>query len=420
LSALGPSPHLVSRLGGQLRGAPLLPGLVQLKISNLDAQASSLLPLLLHPYLESLDLSESALEKPHVLNVILPSLPLDVAGLKHLSLHQSGPGHKLPLSAIEIIPQFPSIESVEIASPGTMVPHDLLRKIASHSPLKKISLHIKFEAIPPLSATLNANTGFFPPRLNPGLKSVTITLQHDLGSPPDFLAQKATSLIILVNSFWFPWLFQFQSVKAIRIAPSPGHQAASLQFSSLASALANPAVEEVMVETESLSLLPGQQGDAGLRQIVDTVARPHALTFGGMNNRRRPVRTLVLPAKSPFPPSLQALSYVSTHAVGLERLALAIDSSLASFNATKIPSAAHHQSSLLRLEISDLRPATAAWSLMDHSHIALYLDRIFPNLESIKVYRDHSRVARQEEHWTFIEHLRKEKKVLRLYQEGKL
>ncbi|KAH6901877.1 hypothetical protein BKA70DRAFT_1435480 [Coprinopsis sp. MPI-PUGE-AT-0042] len=201
--------------GIQLRGLALLPGLLHLIISDLRFCAANLLPLILHPRLERLEILDTALAEPHILTVVLPSLPELTAGLKHLRIHKNDFGFRykshhrvlLPRSALEILKKFSAIESVEIRSPKTILApdlHEIFYSPDSKEPctIRQYQYSPQYES-PRGSASTGTDAGSFS-YANANLMSITLTFHHDRRCVPEFLAQKATSLIIVVSAGLFP------------------------------------------------------------------------------------------------------------------------------------------------------------------------------------------------------------------------
>ncbi|KAH6901870.1 hypothetical protein BKA70DRAFT_676373 [Coprinopsis sp. MPI-PUGE-AT-0042] len=125
-----------------------------------------------------------------------------------------------------------------------------------------------------------------------------------------------------------------------------------------------------------------------------------------------PLRTLILPSQSHYPLVLKDLEYISKKAIGLETLALAVNSSL---DTIKIPVEIATKSTIRTLKISDAR-YQANFAPMEYSKIAQFFDCIVPNLQSMEVHKDSRGVGgAHEEHWRLIEHLRQKEKLLRLF-----
>ncbi|KAH6901871.1 hypothetical protein BKA70DRAFT_1388294 [Coprinopsis sp. MPI-PUGE-AT-0042] len=123
------SGQLFTRLAKELAGLPLIPGLQEIIVNDLDVTASSLLPLLLTPSLQSLRIIGKALSRQHAQKSLFPSLAADAPRLRSLTLTHD-----------DI-----SLQSFELCFPGHIVEPDFMSSFIPTLPLlRDLKLDIAF------------------------------------------------------------------------------------------------------------------------------------------------------------------------------------------------------------------------------------------------------------------------------------
>ncbi|TFK20336.1 hypothetical protein FA15DRAFT_708205 [Coprinopsis marcescibilis] len=435
------SAHLIAMLAKRFKGGPFLPNLRSVFIQSLDATASALYPIMVPSLLETVDFHGTSLSSlfqvSYAYRSLIPNLPLDAPNLKNLVL-DGGAGTISSQLSLAFLSELKCLESLAILSPGTNLSNDAIIKIGQALPcLETLTLNIGT----PLAISCEA--GLFNPclfRSVPNAKALFPALET--------LHLKVTRTGSAVFPPWFghcstcpPSLVGCLKTLTVQLLPqlignkdNIAFNALPTQFARLADCVSGIPGLEILEITESpprgvgiafadvLALVRVQT----LQQLTINVLKLHAssnteepqtwlhqLIDAAYGKPGRPtLSTLTLPPSSTSPVGLRCLKYVALHARGIENLTVPIDSSLDSFTRTDFKVPGFIPTSTLRhLTIGDTR-ATKSFTLMEHRNIAHFIDRIFPNLETMKLYRGGHGVGDEHvENWAFIEQTRKDLKL---------
>lgn len=400
----------------ELAGRPLLPGLREVIVEDLDEMASNFLQLLLTPSLVSLRIQGKALSREHCYQSLFPCLLSDSPGLKHITLAHSDPNFRFDTTVMPQILGLRHLQSLEYSFPGTPVSPTFISDIAARLPLlRHLKLDVNFSHPNNACETTDGAMDQFPSieslhlvvcQLSRTCHGSDSSLRFCASWSPPFLAL-LTSLTIQLEDTWssFSELIRSlsQAPKLSRLELTQGHRA-EITVHAVLQLIKIPALEELIIDLDATCEEDSSQRVAV--QVVEAVLSDRS--------RKAVLKTLVLPATVSYPLSLKELKWVSQKAIGLERLAVAVNSALDPVRSPVEAETDIISSSTLRiLEIYDTR-SSKTFPLMELSTIAQYLDRIAPNLQSLAHH--HSRRASssaREERWAFIEHLRQKEKLLR-------
>ncbi|TFK20335.1 hypothetical protein FA15DRAFT_697001 [Coprinopsis marcescibilis] len=436
------SAHSLARLSMQLNGRPLLRNLRVVYIHALDATSTALIPILIPPSVETLEFRSDFMRSIHLYRSVLPALPADFPGLKRLVLDQGHsasssqsqpPSPPLPLSSIADLQK---LRHLIIRAPSVALPANLLTNIGRNLVhLETLSLDVGNSLLIPDEGSIHLCPFVFFSwpivKPFPSLKSVHLTIRRTLttvlrpslhlclacsghilsyvkslhvrfepGSNPSATPAEAKTRLSDICR----WLAELPALETVEFSGKLPYSN-PISSADIAAIIGVQPLRDITIRLADLG--PSATGSGWLRELVDA-------GFGPAHRRTATLRRLVLPPKSTLPASMRGLRHVGLAARGLEELSLPIDSSIGSFQAPFANPEYIPSSTLRRLVVNDVR-ATDDFTLMEHRNIAQFIDRTFPNLESVVPYRNMQSGGGSQhvEHWKFIEQLRKDLKSAR-------
>ncbi|EFI27596.1 hypothetical protein CC1G_15632 [Coprinopsis cinerea okayama7 len=168
------SGQVFARLAKQLNGKPLLPGLVRIRIEDVDNMASNLIPLLSSPSVSALEFRGESLARSHLHQSLFPSLDVDFPFLESLSLEDSSSSFEHHDDILPLLLKLTGLQSLEIHIPGTIVQPEFLESLGRKLPrLRHLSLDITL----PHSDSVCPSGSQYGPEMFPSLESLHLTLR---------------------------------------------------------------------------------------------------------------------------------------------------------------------------------------------------------------------------------------------------
>ncbi|KAG2006699.1 hypothetical protein CC2G_014455 [Coprinopsis cinerea AmutBmut pab1-1] len=428
------SGQLFARLAKQLQGQPLLPGLRRIRIDSLGGFTSDVLELLPSPSIQSVEFRGKSLARsrsnPYSRDPSYPYLPIfpsfttALPSLTRLVLSQN---ERLPDGALTAVLRLSSLRTLVLQLPGTPINSEFL--ISLHQQLPQLrNLWLDLSLIHPSNRCLQSLP--IKDQWLPDLENFQLTLRH--GSTCHFTTkglvfcpsirhlgfiQRITAVTLLVTRVSISFedfvrtLCSAPNLRRIKFTQGKEDSAIHLLTPGIVKFLDVPSLEEIIVDTDRMGV--SRTGDGTMVQtLVDAAYK------SWKRDGKATIRKLVLPNHEECCASPSDLEYVSRHAVGLEHFSISVDTG--DFQRTskldKPPTLDFIKTSTVRhLEIGDWR-SNKEFTLMENSYMAQWLDRIFPNLESLTPYTDsRGKCANYVENWFFIEHLRKKEKASRCF-----
>ncbi|KAH6901875.1 hypothetical protein BKA70DRAFT_1307687 [Coprinopsis sp. MPI-PUGE-AT-0042] len=358
------SGQLFTRLAKELAGQPLLPGLRHVVVEDLDDMASSFLQLLLTPALISLTIRGNgyALSRQHSYQSLFPCLKNDA------------PEHSIANLWLK------TLQSLDFCFPGTPVAPGFVSDIATWLPqLTHLKLDINFTHPNNACAVRDGAKDRFPSIrtlhlvIRPSSKTCHLDALRFCSFWSTTFLSMLTSLTIPLSGYCstlselIQSLSQAHHFRRIELTQAKGQKNAEISVAALSQLVAIRTLEELIVDVERV-IEDCSWPKSALRFINAAFSDPA---------RTAVLRTLILPVNASYPLGLKELKAISQE-------------SDRSRKARQIIS-----SSTLRILDSKI------FTLMEHSTIGQYLDRVAPNLQSLK------------ESWAFIDHLRQKEKLIR-------
>lgn len=374
------------------------------------------LPLLFHSKLQSLHyLPHSHEATSHQL--VFSSLREYPQALRSLTIiiddHHSFPNHIL-----NTIGMLANLESLEITAPESPFdPSGLATMVLRCPKLAALILDIHFPHHTKPCLPIQHRSPISPSSpLN-----VSLTVRGDstchispsvalCKSWPPYLISHLTCLTIVLSEHFFSYKGLLESCsQAPKLrqltftCPSDG-VVKTLLSATITQLFAIPSLEELILDVKALESLPSKAAFV-LQEIIEAAFKS--------STRTKALRRLVLPTASDYPLSIKALGYAAEKAIGLESLSLCVNT-VTDYSAGAIdPNVQLMTKSTLRhLRICDQR--RGLFSPREYTRLAEYLDTIFPNLETLGVYKDSRGVGGfWEEEWELVDHLRRQRKLIR-------
>ncbi|KAG2006705.1 hypothetical protein CC2G_014458 [Coprinopsis cinerea AmutBmut pab1-1] len=423
------SNQVFTRLATQLRGRPMLPQLVRLRIEDVDTTGLCLFPLLASPTIDAIEFCRESLSRPHLYRSVFPSMTTDLPGLKSVSLAHDTSSFNLGPKILSMLLEITTIQRLHFDLPGTYLNPDFLVEIGKRFKyLVELSLNISFHSGSscPRSEATDVQNGLFPAmtslhltvrdaascHFKPGLGTLPVELCP--GFPPSFLSRLTSLTLYIPRRFASSSLVglkevfsQSPSLRRVELRQDDGADV-HLSFEVVKSILSIPTITEVILDISSLNLgfCWGGRADSEISKLIDAAYS---------SSRTAPLRKLIFPCAMDERFTFRLLKYISRKAMGLEHLSIPLDSSAWSLSKhweTDLVST----STIRHLEISDTRWTESGLSFEEHDNIARYLDRVCPNLMTLAPRVNSSgQGSNHQGSWKFIDRLRKKEKAIRIY-----
>ncbi|KAH6902043.1 hypothetical protein BKA70DRAFT_1435637 [Coprinopsis sp. MPI-PUGE-AT-0042] len=417
------SGQLFSRLAKELAGSPLLPNLRCVTIHALDTVATTLIPLLFHSNLHSLEYNPQGTDATQLHHFVFPSLKDYCWNLRKLTITINDTTSVFPSLILGSVFGLKRLKHLEIRALSTAFgPNDLAKLGVNCPELTTLHLDISFDHARGCCVTTEASVDIFP-----NLEHLHLTVRNAstyhvtnysialCSSWPTYFIAKLTSLTAILSPTFYSYerlvgtlsqTSRFRRLEFTDDIEEPGH----IFPADIVQAFPIPTLSEVIWDVGTLTTPSSSRNFTALQEIVEA-------GFISASCPRN-LRILVLPFQMPHPFSMKTLRYIADNAIGLESLSICIDSSLElHLNEPMGPTDAAtnlvSHSTLRHLRICDQRQS-GTFHPTEYRYLAEYLDTIFPNLESLSVHKDsRGDGGFHKDHWDFIEYLRRELKTIR-------
>ncbi|KAH6901874.1 hypothetical protein BKA70DRAFT_1307686 [Coprinopsis sp. MPI-PUGE-AT-0042] len=408
------SGQVFSRLAKELNGSPLLPGLRRATIYALDAVATTLIPLLFHPHLQSLEYNPQEGHATQLHHFVFPSLQDCCSDLRKLTITIDDSASAFPILILDSVFGLKRLKHLEIrALSMAFSPADLAKLGANCPDLTTLHLDISFDhpsphgcpAAPVISAEGFPNLEHFHLTAR-NASTYHVDANYDIGlcsSWPKSLMAKITSLTVIASTSFYSYeslvgaLRQGSRFRRLEISESVW-MPSNIYPADIVQTLPIPTLAEVVWDVSTLTTPSSSQNLMALQEIVEAGFTSASCPKG--------LRSLVLPIAMRYPFSLKSLRYIADNAVGLESLSICIDSSpeledpVGPIHGNANPVS---HSTLRHLRICDQRTSDT-FHPTEYRYLAEYLDAIFPNLESLGVHKDsRGDGGFYKDHWDSIE-----------------
>lgn len=328
----------------------------------------------------------------------------------------------LPINTLEIcFPNNPTMPPSFVGQLGGKFACLTSLTLDIHTPSHSASNQISSKAFPALSSlhlVHRSHTkicGCYPPQLVQQATSITLYVESSVTNVGAFKDALDT-------------LSAIQPLARIRIEQSYPHHEISILASAVCPFLQRLNLKELHLGVWGLDSGPNNpHGQQAIKALADAGSGLRSLTLplGRRAVYWFPSRRIVQFPRPNYP-SVGSLVYLVQQKSALRHLALSIDSSAAEENGVtfgfKTFAAGWNPeriSNLRHLELADMR-ATSAPVLTGAQckDLALLLDTIFPNLESLSMLDSPEADTARDEQWDTIDELRRSFKELRLYRSG--
>ncbi|TFK17468.1 hypothetical protein FA15DRAFT_698431 [Coprinopsis marcescibilis] len=425
--------QVLMRLAKELAGAPFSPTYVAY-VLHLDEFAASLFTLLLSPTLSEVEFGHSSLSEPHLPIVIVP-LIFYKAYIKKLSL-RSASHIRLDRQFFASIPSLIHMEVLTMVLPRTVIHSAVLSYIPEQlRNLRELELDVSSVQCP-LGARPTSSSSASPTYSNLKLVRLKVGVVGPAGLDgqfsirpgyPDSLLDHLTHLTIIFHCNFSTsgaqiiteHASQAPSLKTVVLRPWSVKRGSDIRIPPyvLKGLFAVPTLEVVRVEAW-IADDDETTEDSFLEQMIK-----HRISRIRVNSPQfiDPLRTIQLPKADFFcpPQTLRTVDYVARNLGGLESLQLRLDSSTEALDdggARLFSQTEHIQCAFRELVVVEAR--NTRFPTMDHLTIAQFLDRTFPNLESIQAYTYRVDNPFREEHaqsCKLINRLKSDARLLRIH-----